>query len=223
MTTDTTRQAALAMDAATFRSLGHQLVDQLADCLAAVPSGPVTPAEAPSTVRAALDLAGSLPESGTDPGRLLADTTKLLFDHSLFNGHPRFFGYITSSPAPIGMLGDLLASAVNANCGSFILAPAATEIESQTVRWIAELIGYPAGCGGLLVSGGNMANMVCFLAARSAGKAGRAGGAGGAADADARGVERHRQRLDSLDSNRRAPPHGRLGAASAARCRSRRR
>ena len=34
------------------------------------------------------------------------DATELLFDHSLFNGHPRFFGYITSSPAPIGMLGD---------------------------------------------------------------------------------------------------------------------
>ena len=47
-------------------------------------------------------------------------------------------------------------------------SPAATEIESQTVRWIAELIGYPTECGGLLVSGGNMANFVCFLAARAA-------------------------------------------------------
>jgi aromatic-L-amino-acid/L-tryptophan decarboxylase len=36
------------------------------------------------------------------------------------------------------------------------------------VRWIAELIGYPVDCGGLLVSGGNMANLVCFLAARAA-------------------------------------------------------
>ena len=44
----------------------------------------------------------------------------------------------------------------------------ATEIEAQTVRWIAEFIGFPAACGGLLVSGGNMANFVCFLAARTA-------------------------------------------------------
>jgi glutamate/tyrosine decarboxylase-like PLP-dependent enzyme len=66
------------------------------------------------------------------------------------------------------MLGDFLAAAVNPNVGAWILSPAATEIESQTVRWIAELIGYPAGCGGLLVSGGNMANMVCFMAARAA-------------------------------------------------------
>jgi len=42
----------------------------------------------------------------------------------------------------------------------------ATEIEAQTIRWIADLIGYPDTCGGLLVSGGNMANFVGFLAAR---------------------------------------------------------
>src|SRR6185295_15376533 len=68
----------------------------------------------------------------------------------------------------IGILGDFLAAAVNANVGSFVLSPAATEIESQTIRWIAELVGYPIDCGGLLVSGGNMANFVCFLAARAA-------------------------------------------------------
>jgi glutamate/tyrosine decarboxylase-like PLP-dependent enzyme len=174
MTTPITRDAALAMDADTFRALGHRLVDQLADRLAGVPRGPVTRAESPSAIRAALDLTGPLPEAGTDAARLLEQTTGLLFDHSLFNGHPRFFGYITSPPAPIGMLGDLLASALNQNVGSFVLSPAATEIEAQTIRWIAELIGYPADCGGLLVSGGNMANLVCFLAARRA-KAGTAG------------------------------------------------
>jgi glutamate/tyrosine decarboxylase-like PLP-dependent enzyme len=43
----------------------------------------------------------------------------------------------------------------------------ATEIEAQSVRWIAELIGYSSNCEGLLVSGGNMANFVGFLAARA--------------------------------------------------------
>jgi glutamate/tyrosine decarboxylase-like PLP-dependent enzyme len=119
-------------------------------------------------VREALDLSGPLPESGTDPGTLLERTAQLLFEHSLFNAHPRFFGYITAAPAPIGVLGDLLAAAVNANVGAWTLSPAATEIESQTVRWIASFIGYPVDCGGLLVSGGNMANVVCFLAARAA-------------------------------------------------------
>jgi aromatic-L-amino-acid/L-tryptophan decarboxylase len=162
------RSAPLAMDAEAFRRTGHALVDQLAGLLASIPGRPVTRDATPSSLREALGLNGPLPEHGTDAAPLLERTARLLFDHSLFNGHPRFFGYITSSPAPIGMLGDLLAAAVNANVGAFSLAPAATEFEAQTVRWIAELIGYPVDCGGLLVSGGNMANLVGFFAARAA-------------------------------------------------------
>ena len=165
---DLRRHAPLGIDAATFRSLGYRLVDQVARLLEAVPRGPVTRDESPSAIREALNLTGPLPETGMDPGLLLEQTAELLFAHSLINGHPRFFGYVTAAPAPIGILGDFLAAAVNPNVGAWTLSPAATEIETQTVRWIASLIGYPADCGGLLVSGGNMANFVCFLAARVA-------------------------------------------------------
>ena len=168
----------------TFRALGYQLVDRIAAHLEGLPEGPVKPDETSAVVRSALGAQRGLPEGGSNPDELLATASELLFRHSLFNGHPRFFGYITSSPAPIGMLGELLASATNANCGAWHLAPMATEIEAQTVRWIAELIGFPVGADapGLLVSGGNMANFVCFLAARTA-KAGpdvRKAGLGGA-------------------------------------------
>ncbi len=168
MDSEASRHAPLEMDSATFRKLGHRLVEQLAEFLDFMPKGPVNHDESPSSVRAALNLNGPLPELGMDPGLLLEETAALLFKHSLFNGHPRFFGYITAPPAPIGILGDFLASAVNPNGGAWILSPAATEIESQTVRWIASLIGYSESCGGLLLSGGNMANIICFLAARAA-------------------------------------------------------
>ena len=150
-----------------FRRLGHALVDRIAGMLATMPQGPLTPGEAPSEVRRALG-GGHLPAGGTPPGELLAEATDFLFSHSLHNGHPRFWGYVTASAAPLGMLGDLLAAAVNPNVGASILSPAATEIETQVVRWIAELVGCPAGTGGLLVSGGNMANIVGLIAARRA-------------------------------------------------------
>jgi glutamate/tyrosine decarboxylase-like PLP-dependent enzyme len=143
-------------------------VNQIADWLDKMPDGPVVHDESPADVRRALNAERGLPESGTGAEALLGEAADLLFRHSLFNGHPRFFGYITSSPAPIGALGDLLASAVNQNVGAWRLSPIATEIEAQTIRWIAELIGYPTDAGGLLTSGGNMANFVCFLAARTA-------------------------------------------------------
>jgi aromatic-L-amino-acid/L-tryptophan decarboxylase len=162
------RTAPLEMTAAAFREAGHSLVNQIADWLETLPDGPVMRDESPGELRRALNTDGGLPETGMEARPLIAEAAQLLFRHSLFNGHPRFFGYITSSPAPIGALADLLASAVNANVGAWRLGPAATEIEKQTVRWIAELIGFPTDAGGLLVSGGNMANFVCFLAARTA-------------------------------------------------------
>src|SRR3954453_7193521 len=162
------RTARLEMTEEQFRSLGHDLVDRIAGFLASVRNHPVTPGESPDEVRAALAATSSLPEEGKDPKGLLQNAADLLFGHSLLNGHPRFYGYITSSPAPIGILAELLAAAVNANVGAWKLAPIATEIEVQVIRWLAQFIGYPADCGGLLLSGGNMANLTCFLAARAA-------------------------------------------------------
>jgi aromatic-L-amino-acid decarboxylase len=161
------RVAPLEMESEEFRRLGYKVIDKIAAFLASLPQRPVTPNESPAQVR---DVLGnrSLPHHGTPPDHLLEEISELLFDHSLLNGHPRFMGYITSSPAPIGALADLLAAAVNPNVGAWDLSPIASEIEAQTVRWIAEMIGYPSDCGGLLVSGGNMANFVGFLAARTA-------------------------------------------------------
>jgi glutamate/tyrosine decarboxylase-like PLP-dependent enzyme len=161
------RDAILNMDPEEFRNLGHQLVDQISDFLASLSNRPLTTAERPSEIRSLLGQR-SLPDKGTDAGQLLNEVATLLFDHSLFNGHPKFWGYITASAAPIGILADLLAGAINPNLGAWLLSPVASEIEHQTIRWIAEMVGYPSDCGGVLVTGGNMANFVGFLAARHA-------------------------------------------------------
>lgn len=173
------RKAPLEMGPEEFRKAGHQLVDDLAAFLDSLPRGPVNRDESPRELRGLLP--DRLPEGGRDAPSLLQEAVSLLTGHSLFNGHPRFMGYVTSSAAPIGALADLLAATVNPNCGGWQLSPLASEIETQTVRWIAELLGMPNGAGGLLVSGGNMANFVGFLAARRAvgGEALRREGLGG--------------------------------------------
>ena len=162
------RKTPLELSSDEFRAQGHRLVDRIADHFDKIRDIAVTPGESPAIVRRAVGADQTLPVRGSEPSALLDEVTETLLQHSLFNAHPRFWGYITAGPAPIGVLADLLASAVNPNVGAWKLAPSATEIEAQTIRWIAELIGYPADCGGLMVSGGNMANFVCFLAARRA-------------------------------------------------------
>jgi aromatic-L-amino-acid decarboxylase len=163
-----TRLSPLNMRPEEFRSAGHQLVDRIADFLDSLPSRPVTPGESPGTVRELLDAGRALPARGKDAAELLNRAASLMFDHSLFNAQPRFWGYVTAGAAPIGVLGELLAAGANPNCGAWLLSPMASEIEGQTIRWIAEMLSYPTDCGGLFVSGGNMANIVGFLAARAA-------------------------------------------------------
>lgn len=161
------RENAIEIDKEAFRKIGHQLVDSIADLFDSISERPVTTSKTPTELQ---EILGSkpLPEKGNSSEELIASTSKLLMDHSLFNGHPKFFGFITSSPAPIGVLGDLLAVSINANVGGQILSPMATEIEKQTVKWLAEFIGVSPTYGGVLVSGGNMANFTAFLAARTA-------------------------------------------------------
>jgi aromatic-L-amino-acid/L-tryptophan decarboxylase len=175
------RESPAEMTAEQFRDAGHRLVDQIAEFLSTIGERPVAPASTPREMRARLGADAALPEEGADAATILTESADLLFDNSTFNGHPRFFGYITSSASPIGALADLLAASVNANCGAWSLSPMATEIELQTIRWIAQFIGYAPECGGVLVSGGNMANMVCLIAAIRA-------KAGASADVRAHGV-----------------------------------
>jgi glutamate/tyrosine decarboxylase-like PLP-dependent enzyme len=159
--------AALDLEPEAFRAIGHELVDRITDLLAGIADRPVAPDTTPAALRTTLGVQPLL-ETGTDPADLMDIATKLLFYNFTFNGHPRFWGYITASAAPIGILGELLAAAVNPNVGGWSLSPIATEIEAQTVQWIAELLGYPTEGDGLLVSGGNMANLVGLTAARAA-------------------------------------------------------
>ena len=179
------RTSTLELSSDEFRAAGHNLVDRIADFLSTLPQRPVTTGESPAEIRAALEAERTLPKHGANADELLNRAATLMFDHSCFNAHPRFWGYVTSSAAPIGILGELLAAAANPNCGAWLLSPMASEIEAQSIRWIAEMIGYPVDCGGLFVSGGNMANIVCFLAARQA---------KGGSDLRSKGVEGKRLR-----------------------------
>jgi glutamate/tyrosine decarboxylase-like PLP-dependent enzyme len=110
----------------------------------------------------------SLADSPLDLDKLIATLERDVITESVFNGHPRFFAYITSSPTPIGVLGDMLASALNMNVGIWRLAPAATAIELQTIDWIKDIVGYPATAEGVFVSGGQMANIVAYNVFRDA-------------------------------------------------------
>jgi aromatic-L-amino-acid decarboxylase len=79
---------------------------------------------------------------------------------------PRFFGYIPGGGLYAAALGDYLAAVTNRYAGVFFASPGAARIESATVRWIAQTLGYPSTAGGTLTSGGSLANLSAVIVAR---------------------------------------------------------
>ena len=163
----TERIAPINMSPEEFREVGHHVVDKIADLMGSLPERKVTNGEPPSKIKK-LFKDNSVPENGTEAKQLFEEMMSMLFNHSLFTGHPKYWGYITSSSSPIGALSEMVAATLNPNVAAWALSPVASEIEIQTIKWIAEMIGYPSDCGGILVSGGNMANYHCYLTARQA-------------------------------------------------------
>ena len=82
------------------------------------------------------------------------------------NLHPRFMGWVHGGGNPVGMLAEILAAGLNANFGGRDHAP--IEVESQVVRWAAEMLGFPPEASGVLVTGTSIANLIGVLVARSA-------------------------------------------------------
>ena len=130
------RKNPIEIEKEEFRKIGYQLIDDISDFLNKICERPVNYNRSPSQIQKEIGNS-SLPEEGNSNTELITKATDLLFNNSLFNGHPKFLGYITSSATPIGALADLLAATVNPNVGAHQLSPVATEIEKQTVRWLA--------------------------------------------------------------------------------------
>ena len=98
---------------------------------------------------------------------LFAYLHEVIFERSELSGAPAVHGIRLGRGDGPGTVADLVAAGLNANVGGWQLSPAATEIELHLMRWFAsELFGLPEGSGGLVLSGGAMANFVGLKAAR---------------------------------------------------------
>jgi aromatic-L-amino-acid decarboxylase len=110
--------------------------------------------------------AGALPEEGRPFEEVLDFVREHVMPFPMGNSHPRFFGFINATADPVGIHADYLAAAMNPNCWGG--DHAAIHVESQVMRWLASIVGFPDTAEGILVSGGSMANFTALAAARRA-------------------------------------------------------
>lgn len=131
----------------------------------------------PDTIKAQLN--NPLPTAGTDLEAVTQQVLDLI-PYGVGNTHPRFFGWVHGAGAPGNLIADIVASAMNANCGG--RDHVGIYVERQVIDWCRTLFEFPQESSGLLVSGTSMATIIAAKTARDAALkfASRQNGVGGA-------------------------------------------
>jgi aromatic-L-amino-acid decarboxylase len=143
------------------RGQGHRMLDDLFEHLEQLRRTPVwrpIPAEVKRRFRSPVP---------TEPGSLAEAHAIFMRDVLPYGGgnlHPGFMGWVQGAGTPVGMLAEMLAAGLNANLGGRDHMP--IEVERQVIGWLRQLVGFPEGAGGLLLTGASMANFVGVLVAR---------------------------------------------------------
>jgi aromatic-L-amino-acid/L-tryptophan decarboxylase len=145
----------------SFRALSHRMLDDMLDYLQTVRERPAWQ-PLPSEVAAAFN--EPVPWRGEGADRVYEVFRRNVLPYPNGNIHPRFWGWVQGTGTPLGMLADMLASGLNAHLAGFNQAPAL--VESEVLRWLTELMGFPAGSSGVLVGGATMANVLGLNVAR---------------------------------------------------------
>jgi len=142
--------------------IGYRVVDLIADHLSTLPSEPVFHPVPPELVRQFLSTPA--PVAPVPPQDILRAFEETIEPYPFGNGHPRFWGWVNSPPAVMGVFADALAAAMNPSCAGG--NHAAIYVERQVLQWFRGILGFPDTSMGLLVSGGSMATMTALAVAR---------------------------------------------------------
>lgn len=154
----------LDWDPVRARAFTDRVAGLYQELLERLPELPVARAWKREEVREAL--ARPVPDDPMPEGELIEYLRDMTFEWSGYLGHPRFYAYISGAGTVPGAAADLLAAGINMNVGGWRLSPSASEIERNLTEWFAGLFGLPEGAGGLITSGGAMANFIALKAAR---------------------------------------------------------
>ena len=160
----TNEDRSLELSPAALCSLIDAAAQRIVAHIASLPDQPSADTEGGAAL--ARSLAEPIPQSGRPAEELL----DLLFDRVIpksFNtAGPGYLAYIPGGGLPHSAVADLIADAVNRYVGVFAAAPGLAQIESNVVRWFADLVGYPHAARGILTSGGSLATFSALVAAR---------------------------------------------------------
>ena len=152
------------MDAATFRKLGHEMVEWVAAYREGMERLPVRSSVRPGEIRARF--AVEPPRAGGGLPSALARLDELVLPGITHWNHPSFFAYFPSNTSYASILGDLVAAGLGAQGMSWQTSPAATEIEEVVMDWLRQMVGLAPEWKGVVHDTASTATLCALLCAR---------------------------------------------------------
>jgi aromatic-L-amino-acid decarboxylase len=152
-----------------FRRHGREVIDWIADYYEQLESLPVLSQAVPGQVRAGLPAEPPVTGQGFDG--VLADLDRVILPGITHWQHPSFFAFFPASASGPSILGDLLASGLGVQGMLWATSPAVTELETQMLDWLAQLLDLPAAFrsgssgGGVIQHSASDAALVALVAA----------------------------------------------------------
>ncbi|MCX7925113.1 MAG: aminotransferase class V-fold PLP-dependent enzyme [Fimbriimonadales bacterium] len=157
-------ESPLDFDAETMRQMGYRVVDALVDYWQSLPARPLgkrPPREALERL-----LNEPTPQQPQSFEAVLDEFLQKVLPNIVKVDHPRYFAFVPAPNEYVGVLADFISAGMNVFVGTWMVGAGATQVERVVIRWLCDWFGMPASAGGLFVSGGSVANLVCLAAAR---------------------------------------------------------
>ena len=109
----------------------------------------------------------AIPHSAPRPLTEVITEAEEIFSYRMPMSHPHAFAFIPCPASPLSFFGDVLTSANNTHAGCWLQSSGPSAIEDSLISFLASSAGLPVTtAGGVFVSGGSMANLVCLTLAR---------------------------------------------------------
>jgi len=147
-----------------FRHHAHMVVDWMADYMSSVVDYPVRSQVKPGDIEA--QLSESPPEYGEPFETIFKDFCSIVMPGITHWQHPRFFAYFPANSSPPSVLGEMIISTLAAQCMLWQTSPAATEMETRVLQWVAQILGLPSDFCGVIQDSASTATLCAVLVAR---------------------------------------------------------
>jgi aromatic-L-amino-acid decarboxylase len=152
------------MDPEEFRRHAHAVVDWMADYFRDVEKYPVLAQVQPGETAAKLP--AEPPELPEPMEEILRDFDTTIVPGITHWNHPGFFAYFAISGSAPGVLGEMLAAALNVNAMLWRTGPSPTELEERALDWLRQMMGLPADFRGHIQDTASISSLTAIATAR---------------------------------------------------------